>query len=53
MTAPIVPILPEMIALAADILGEGGLVGAVSRKHRIDATAPVYGPDHKASASFD
>ena len=26
MTAPIVPILPEMIALAADILGEGGLV---------------------------
>jgi L-threonylcarbamoyladenylate synthase len=26
MTAPIVPILPEMIALAAEILGDGGLV---------------------------
>jgi L-threonylcarbamoyladenylate synthase len=26
MTAPIVPILPETIALAAEILGEGGLV---------------------------
>jgi hypothetical protein len=35
------------------MLGEGGLVSAVSRKHRIDATAPVYGPDLKATASFD
>jgi quinol monooxygenase YgiN len=36
-----------------NMLGAGGLVSAVSRKHRIDATAPVYGPDHKASASFE
>ena len=35
------------------MLGEGGLKSAVSRKHRIDATAPVYGPDHTPSASFD
>ena len=35
------------------MLAEGGLKGAVSRKHRIDATAPVYGPDHTPSASFD
>ena len=34
-------------------LGEGGLTGAVSRKHRIDASAPVYGPDGVASADFD
>jgi len=25
----------------------------VSRKLRIDKTAPVYGPDFKATASFD
>ena len=35
------------------MLGEGGLKSAVSRKHRIDATAPVYGADHTATASFD
>jgi quinol monooxygenase YgiN len=35
------------------MLGEGGLKSAVSRKHRIDATASVYGPDHTPSASFD
>jgi hypothetical protein len=35
------------------MLGAGGLVSAVSRKHRIDASAPVYGPDHIATASFD
>ena len=34
-------------------LGEGGLKGAVSRKHRIDATASVYGADHTPSAFFD
>ena len=36
-----------------NMLGAGGLVSAVSRKHRIDATAPVYGDDHVATASFD
>lgn len=35
------------------MLGEGGLTGAVSRKHRIDATAPVYGSDGVATAGFD
>lgn len=35
------------------MLGEGGLKSAVSRKHRIDATAPVYSPEHIPSASFD
>ena len=35
------------------MLGAGGLVSAVSRKHRIDATAPVYGPAHVATSSFD
>lgn len=35
------------------MLGEGGLKSAVSRKHRIDATAPVYSPDHVPTASFD
>ena len=35
------------------MLGAGGLVSAVSRKHRVDATAPVYGPDHHPSATFE
>ena len=35
------------------MLGKGGLKGAVSRKHRIDATAPVYSPEHVPSAAFD
>ncbi len=35
------------------MLGQGGLVSAVSRKHRIDKTAPVYDANRKASASFD
>jgi quinol monooxygenase YgiN len=35
-----------------ELLGKYGLKSAVSRKHRIDATAPVYGPDFKASAKF-
>ena len=34
------------------MLGGGGLVSAVSRKHRIEASAPVYGADHVPSASF-
>ncbi len=33
-------------------LGTAGLASAVSRKHRIDATAPVYGSDFQPSASF-
>ncbi|MGA9276634.1 putative quinol monooxygenase [Ilumatobacter sp.] len=36
-----------------EMLGAGGLTGAVSRKHRIDASAPVYNADHVPSASFD
>lgn len=36
-----------------DMLGAGGLVSAVSRKHRIDATAPVYNADRTPTASFD
>jgi quinol monooxygenase YgiN len=36
-----------------EMLGAGGLVSAVSRKHRIDATAPVYGADGVATGSFD
>ncbi|WP_040493387.1 putative quinol monooxygenase [Ilumatobacter nonamiensis] len=36
-----------------DMLGAGGLVSAVSRKHRIDATAPVYNADRTPSAAFD
>ena len=35
------------------MLADGGLKSAVSRKHRIDASAPVYGPDHTPSAAFD
>ena len=35
------------------MLGKGGLVRAVSRKHRIDATAPVYDADHVPNATFD
>ncbi len=35
------------------MLGAGGLVSAVSNKHRIDKSAPVYGEDHVATASFD
>ena len=35
------------------MLGQGGLVSAVSRKHRIDASAPVYDSDHRPNASFD
>ena len=35
------------------MLGKGGLVSAVSRKHRIDASAPVYDANHVPTASFD
>lgn len=35
------------------MLGESGLAGAVSNKYRIDAAAPVYGPDGVATAAFD
>jgi quinol monooxygenase YgiN len=34
------------------MLGQGGLVSAVSRKHRIDASASVYDADHRPNASF-
>jgi quinol monooxygenase YgiN len=36
-----------------EMLNGAGLVSAVSRKMRIDATAPVYGPDRRPSASFE
>ncbi len=35
------------------MLGEGGLVSAISRKHRVDATGPVYNSDGRATSSFD
>jgi quinol monooxygenase YgiN len=34
-------------------LNDGGLTGAVSRKHRIDASASVYNADRNPTASFD
>lgn len=34
-------------------LGKFGLASAESRKHRIDATAPVYDSDFTARANFD
>ena len=36
-----------------EMLNAGGLTGAVSRKHRIDATAPVYNADRTPTAAFD
>lgn len=35
-----------------EMLNGTGLKSAVSRKLRIDATAPVYGPDRTPSAAF-
>jgi quinol monooxygenase YgiN len=34
-------------------LNDGGITGAVSRKHRIDASASVYNADRNPTASFD
>jgi quinol monooxygenase YgiN len=36
-----------------EMLNDAGLASAVSRKMRIDATAPVYGPDRRPSAAFE
>lgn len=36
-----------------EMLGAGGLVSAVSRKHRIDASAPVYNDQFVPNADFD
>ena len=36
-----------------DILEQYGVKSAVSRKHRIDVSAPVYGLDSKPTADFD
>jgi quinol monooxygenase YgiN len=36
-----------------EMLNGAGLVSAVSRKMRIDAAAPVYGPDRRPTARFD
>ena len=35
-----------------EMLASAGLVSAVSRKHRIDASAPVYDADRRPSAAF-
>ena len=35
------------------MLNDGGLTGASSRKHRIDATASVYNEDRTPTANFD
>lgn len=35
-----------------DLLNGAGLTSAVSRKLRIEAVAPVYGPDRRPSAAF-
>ena len=34
------------------MLNDAGLSSAISRKHRIDASSPVYGPDRRATAEF-
>jgi quinol monooxygenase YgiN len=34
------------------LLASGGLVAAESRKHRVDATAEIYGPDGAPSGHF-
>lgn len=43
---------PNYLAMR-ELLGRYGLASAVSRKLRIDKTAPVYGPDFQPSAAFD
>ena len=35
-----------------EMLATAGLASAVSRKHRIDASAPVYDADRRPSAAF-
>jgi quinol monooxygenase YgiN len=35
------------------LLGSGGLVSSVSRKHRIGASAPVYDSERRPTTSFD
>lgn len=39
-------------AAMRELLNGAGLSSAVSRKMRIDATSPVYGPDRRPSAAF-
>ena len=36
-----------------EMLNTAGLASAVSRKFKIDAAAPVYGPDRRPTAAFD
>jgi quinol monooxygenase YgiN len=36
-----------------ETLGAAGIASVVHRKHRIDATAPVYNAEGKATASFE
>lgn len=42
---------PNYAALRT-MLNQAGLASAVSRKLRIDATSPVYGPDRRPTAMF-
>ncbi len=42
---------PNYVAMRT-MLNDGGLTGAVSRKHRIDASAAVYGDDRRPTADF-
>ena len=39
-------------AAMREMLNSSGLASAVSRKMRIDATSPVYGPDRRPTAKF-
>jgi quinol monooxygenase YgiN len=43
---------PNYMAMR-DMLNGAGLASAVSRKHRVDATSPVYGADRRPTATFD
>lgn len=42
---------PQYAGMLAHI-GQSGLQNAVSRKYRVDAEGPVYGPDGKPTPSF-
>lgn len=42
---------PNYVAMRT-MLNDAGLVSAVSRKHRIDASAPVYGADRRPTPLF-
>ena len=43
---------PNYLAMR-EALGAGGITGAVSRKHRVELSAPVYGSDGTPSGYFE